>query len=224
MNATNLRFVCLGVSLVGFTAACEFPVEPVARDTDSRSVAGLYQLTQEDLNRIARGLARALESESLRRELVADLRSSPYEQYSLDFNRYISSNSLLPNALRAELADDLIDRLLSSGDQVELLIPDAWHRANWEATDDIVVVGNIDPLVTAGLVDPAVLSRVAYRADGSSFVWEFGEQIHDPYVKVNARHASFVPRPSGGAVAAAANGNRLTVSTLEGGFGLPPWA
>lgn len=203
-----------------FGTACELPVEPPARDTEPLSAADPWELTQGDLNRIAQGLARALGSELLRRELVADLRSSPYEQYSLDFNRYISSNSLLPNALRAELPDDVVDRILSSGDQVELLIPNALHRATWEATDDIVVFGEIELSETLVLSDLLALSRHVYRTDGSSFDWKFGDQMGGPYVKIGTlgtRQTSFVPRERN-TFALSDKGHRRTISDVDSEF------
>lgn len=217
MTRKTLSFVSVAILSGVFSTACELPVGPPARDVELSRVSASYELTQEDLNLIAQGLARALESESLRRELVADLRSSPYKQYSLDFNRYMSLNSLLPVAMRAELPDDLVDRILSGSELIELVIPDPWHRATWEATGDIVVFGDIELPAAKPIVDLATLSRVVHRVDGSSFVWEFGEQMQDPYVKVGARHAPFVPRLAG-AVAAANNWNRLTVSTLQSEF------
>lgn len=201
------------------STACELPVEPVVRDTEPSRVADPYELTQDDLNRIAQAVAGALESQSLRRELVADFRSSPYEQYSLDFSGYMSLNTLLPNAVRAGLPDDLVDRILFSGDQFELSIPDAWHRATWEATDDIVVLATSFVsadlnLLRSSYADVIALSPIVYRTDGSSFVWKFGEQMHDPYVKIGARRTPFVPR-FGSAVGAASDGNRRTISTVQ---------
>jgi hypothetical protein len=140
-----------------------------------------------DLNLFAKGLAVALEQDSLRLQLLEDMRDSPFEHHTLHLRSYLQGQRgrSVRNGIAAGLGwenGDAVMDLLGS-DNVALLINPPIQRETWRGEADLVIW----PVVGTVTSDTAV----GYRTGGDSLVFGVSVPTESPFLLVHQSKINF---------------------------------
>ena len=152
MKHTNGEGV-LFLALLTALAACADPVSrTVGVDATSNVKSQPASLSpseeREDLSKVARLVARALDNEPARQHLKGDMRKAPFREHKLELGPYLRSKdgkALLDRmvALNGGTDADLF-RTMSAIRRLEFYMPVAGHREKWTGSGDVLVVSQLE--------------------------------------------------------------------------------
>ena len=138
------------VALVACDRTVPTPVQPQMPAT-SQALAGAPDSSQ--MQRLARGLALALRSASLRQQILADLRDSPFERHTIELASYLQGArgaALLDAAAQALQMGraDLAQLVASSGSKLAFVMPRSGDRLRWSGEENVAVMGIAEDVAT----------------------------------------------------------------------------
>lgn len=142
-----LRPLALG-GLLATLAGCNNDLQRTTMPDAARASAPLgWQPDSAEVQLVARGIALAMQSASLRTQVLEDLRDSPFESHAIELSTYLrgTRGRAIADAAAALLGVSQ-GRILSllgptSGSALELTMPRYGDRRNWGGTANIAVAG-----------------------------------------------------------------------------------
>jgi len=148
-NGEGVLFLALLMALI----ACADPVSRTVgvngtSNVKSQPASPSSKGEREDLSKVARLIARALDNEPARQHLKGDMRKAPFREHKLELGPYLRSTdgkALLYRmvALNGGTDTDLF-RTLSAIRRLEFYMPVAGHREKWTGSADVLVVSQLD--------------------------------------------------------------------------------
>lgn len=209
----SIRQMGLAVLLVGL-AACsdtgDVPLTPESTNSN-RSVAQ----TSQDVDALARGIAVALAEPAVRRQLLEDLRDSPFRRHSLHLRSYLRGRRGIAIATAAARASGMqVEQLLAleaALPELEISMPRSLDRIKWTGTSDIVVFGTTATLRKRAAAPSA---EVGYTVAGQAVEVPVWGRPAFPYIAIAPAERRYGPDPEAKR-GAATKQTRNTVSTRE---------
>lgn len=218
MLSFHVRAVQRGVlaaMLVGL-AACSDKVDLPLAPGAANANRGVVQ-SSEDVDAIARGIAVALADPTIRRQLLEDLRDSPFRKHGLHLRSYLRGNrGMVIGAAAAQATGMRTEQWLAleaSLPALELSMPRSLDRVQWRGTENIVVFGT-----TATLRQRAAApsSEVGYTVNGEAVEVPVWGRPAFPFIAITPVERHFGPDPEATRRAAPRqSGNTITTQQDE---------
>jgi hypothetical protein len=217
MFSFQIRIVQRGVlaamiiGLVACSDKSDLPLTPDAANTNRSAVQ-----SSEDVDAIARAVAVALADPTIRRQLLEDLRDSPFRKHGLHLRSYLRGNRGMVIAAAAAQATGMRTgqwlALEASLPELELSMPRSLDRVQWRGTENIVVFGT-----TATLRQRAAApsSEVGYTINGEAVEVPVWGRPAFPFIAITPAERHFGPDPEA-TRRAAPRQSRNTITTQEG--------
>jgi hypothetical protein len=202
------------LSLVVCLAACTDQVTTPDAGTPPSEVASAARAPVDAAAPVARGIAMALAQPGLRRQLLEDLRDSPFPRHKLHLKSYLHGRQGRAFAVSAAQALRVHpEAFLASLDalpEMELVVYTPRDRARWTGDRDLLVVGTTTPRAEA----LAGKFMTGYTTEGTASTHHVAAYMSSARIYIIPAETDFGPDPEGRRQAAPGRtGN--TISTRE---------
>lgn len=186
--------------------------------TVSDSVANLPAIQPGDsaaAGTLARAFALALADVGFRKQILEDMRDSPFPNHAIHVSSYLAGNRgralAFSAAQRAGIAPDQLIAHAAVRGGLQLVMRRPMDRASWTGSADIVVMG------VAATVKERLGTRplsIGYDIQGRAIPIPILAAVPFPFIVIEPKAKSFGPDPEGRRQNAPARG-RSTISTKE---------
>jgi hypothetical protein len=147
-KSSRWKRIAIGTAAAGALLACEkTSTAPIASSGPSGFSASTQPIDSASLQLVTRSIAIALSDESVRQQLLSDLRDSPFQNHAVEFRSYLGGSrgrSILARIAVAagQTEEDFMRTLATLGSvPLELSMPRYGDRRNWSGGANLAVVG-----------------------------------------------------------------------------------
>lgn len=183
------------------------PAASAAEATSPVQVAG------DPADRLARVLATALADPGVRRQVMEDLRDSPFPKHKIHLKSYLGGaqgSRVLRAAAVDDASPDQLRTLLDALPELEFYAPRSLDRIRWTGTEEVIVAASAAPLAKFARTDVVA----GYSASGKRLEFRMSSVPGFPILFVLPAETDFGADPEA-VRKAAPRQSRQTISTRE---------